>query len=72
MVAWSVPYRTMPELQSVNAQERVEEDAMQIPRTGPKTASPAETAAVLSAVGKLRNYNREMARLSPSNSPGWT
>jgi hypothetical protein len=64
MVDWSKPYRTIPLLQAVNLQEHADRVALEPWRTAAGRLSTAEEEAMLGAVQRLRQANREMARLA--------
>lgn len=64
MVNWSKPYRTIPALQTVNTQERADMVGLQPIRAAAGRPSAGEEEAILTAVQRLRNDNRDMARLA--------
>jgi hypothetical protein len=64
MVNWSKPYRTMPALQVVNAQEHSDQVSLEPLRIDRGRLSGAEAEAMLAAVRRLRDDNFEMRRRS--------
>jgi hypothetical protein len=64
MIDWSKPYRTMPDLQTVNNQERADRNALQPTRRQGQGLSAGEADTMLAAVQRLRDENREMGSLA--------
>jgi hypothetical protein len=70
MVDWSTPYRTIPDLRRVNAQESADLAALQPLRRGAGPLSANEQDRMLAGVQKLRSDNWQMAHLSRKGSIG--
>ncbi len=64
MVNWSKPYRTMPDLQAVNTQERSDLVSLEPMRRHAGRLSDAETDAMLAATQRLRKDNHVMRERS--------
>ena len=64
MIDWSKPYRTMPDLQAVNTQERLDRVALLPTRRLGARLSPGEADTMLAAIQRLRDDNLKMRGLS--------
>jgi hypothetical protein len=64
MIDWSKPYRTIPSLQTANAQEHADWIGLQPTHRSAERLSPGEADTMLAAVQRLRQDNRDTAERS--------
>ena len=64
MIDWSKPYRILPQLEALNAQEHTDRIALQPTGRLGEQLSPGEADAMLVAVQRLRSDNRDLSQFS--------
>ena len=64
MINWSKPYRILPQLEALNAQEHADRIALQPTGRLGEQLSPGEADAMLAAVQRLRADNRDLTQFS--------
>jgi hypothetical protein len=64
MIDWSKPYRILPQLEALNAQEHTDWIALQPTGRPGEQLSPGEVDAMLVAVQRLRADNRDLSQFS--------
>jgi len=64
MIDWSKPYRILPQLEALNAQEHTDRIVLQPTGRPGEHLSPGEADAMLVAVQRLRADNRDMSQFS--------